>query len=281
MNSVLVTGGTGFFGRNFVRHLLDNNLSERVCIYSRGEHVQAAMREEFNNDERLRWFIGDVRDRSRLRRAMTGISTVVHAAALKRIEVGAYNPIEMVRTNVDGSINIIEASQDAGVSSVVYLSTDKAWQPISPYGQSKAIAEALFVAANNTVSAGGTKFNVTRYGNVWNSSGSVVPRWHDLIAKGATSVPVTDPECTRFFMTIQQAIDLVLLAVKLPPCSTPIFPDMPAYRLGDLAEAMCVKMDIQGLPSWEKLHEGVGPGLTSDLAPRMSIEELMGELRKL
>ena len=233
------------------------------------------MRDQLKNDPRLRFFIGDVRDQIRLRRAMNNVSCVVHAAALKRIEVGEYNPTEMIRTNVDGAINVIEAAQDAGVRKVVHLSTDKAFQPISPYGQSKALAEALFLAANNTVDRTKITFAVTRYGNVWNSCGSVVPRWRALIEAGAKSVPLTDPDCTRFFMTVDQAIQLVLHAIRSIGVPTaPFIPELPAYRLGDLAEAMGVKMDIKGLPSYEKKHEGMDFNLTSDKAPRMTVDEL-------
>ncbi len=168
MKSVLISGGTGSFGRAFTERLLGTGI-DRIAILSRGEHCQADMAERYN-DPRLRFFIGDVRDRDRLRRAFEGIECVVHAAALKRIEVGAYNPLEMVKTNIGGAENVVEAAMDAGVSKVVALSTDKAWQPVSPYGQSKALAESIFRNAYQ----GHTKFAVTRYGNVWGSSGSVV-----------------------------------------------------------------------------------------------------------
>lgn len=290
MKSVLITGGSGFFGKAFSKRLLDEELCDRICIYSRGEHSQAAMRDEFNNDSRLRFLVGDVRDKDRLRRAFTSVDTVIHAAALKRIEVGLSNPVEMCRTNIDGSINVIEASHDAGVKSVVYLSTDKAWNPISAYGQSKALSESLFMAANNTMPIDGARFIVTRYGNVFNSCGSIVPRWRALIAAGATSVPVTDPDCTRFFMWDHEAVDLVLKAVgqlwrarEYPsnPRQPALIPELPAYRVGDLAEAMGVDMDVRGLPSWEKKHEGMTDENTSDIARRMSVEELKEALSRV
>lgn len=227
---------------------------------------------------RLRFFIGDVRDRDRLRRAMEGIDIVIHAAALKRIEVGHYNPIEMVKTNVDGAINVIEAAQDAGVKRVVALSSDKAFQPVSPYGFSKAMAESLFLAANNTSGWSGPRFAVCRYGNVWRSTGSVVPAWEALIAQGKTEVPVTDPDCTRFFMRMEQAVDIVLRATTDPDVHSIKIPKLPAFRLGDLAAAMGVKMKVTGLPAWEKMHEGMSADNTSDKAPRMSVTELMLEL---
>jgi len=281
MTSYLVTGGTGSFGRAFVKRLLYPEVTdsislyaERVCVFSRGEHTQAQMRADLRDDKYLRFLIGDVRDKDRLRRAMTGVDVVVHAAALKRIEVGAYNPVEMVKTNIDGAINVIEAAQDAGVGRVVALSTDKAYAPVSPYGASKALAESLFLAAQNTVGAHGPKFAVCRYGNVWCSNGSVVPKWRQLLASGAETVPVTDPECTRFFMTLDQAVDLVLDTIVTMKGGELRVPDLPAYRLGDLAEAMGAKIDVLGLPAWEKRHENMDDGHCSADAPRMSIDEL-------
>lgn len=271
---ILLTGGTGSFGRAFARRMVEAGAT--VCVYSRGEHAQADMREQFDS-ELLRWFIGDVRDRGRLRRAMEGCDVVIHAAALKRIEVGAYCPDEMIRTNVGGAENIIEASVAAGVKRVVMLSTDKAYQPVSPYGQSKALAESLFLSAND-IWAGGPRFSITRYGNVFRSTGSVVPRWEAMIAAGAKTVPVTDPDCTRFFMTMEQAVQLVVDTLRDMP-DKPAIPRLPAYRLGDLAEAMGVGMEVIGLPSWEKRHEGMCDGNTSDVARRMTVDELREALR--
>lgn len=279
----LITGGTGAFGMAFARRLLasgwiaPSGAISKIAIYSRAEYRQFLCHQELaplDPDTRLRFFIGDVRDRDRLRRAMEGIDTVIHAAALKRIEVGHYNPIEMVKTNVDGAVNVIEAAQDAGVKKVVALSSDKAFQPISPYGFSKAMAESLFLAANNTSGWNGPRFAVVRYGNVWRSTGSVVPVWEELRAKGATEVPVTHPDCTRFFMRMDEAVDLVLQAVESPEVDKIRIPRLPAYRLGDLADAMGLKMKVIGLPDWEKMHEGMNFGNTSDRARRMTMKEL-------
>ncbi len=278
MKSVLVTGGTGSFSRAFTRRLLETDASDRICLFSRGEHAQAAFRQELNDDPRLRWFIGDVRDAQRLKRAMQGVDVVVHAAALKRIEVGHWNPIELCRTNIDGSINVIEAAQDAGVKKVVALSSDKACSPISAYGASKALMESLFLAANNTVAADGPRFAVTRYGNVWNSAGSVVPTWRSMIESGAKAVPCTDPSATRFWMSLDQAVDLVLDTIATMKGGELAIPDLPAYRLGDLAEAMGVKTIVNGMPAHEKLHESMRDGEPSNLARRMSIEELKYQL---
>lgn len=273
MRSILVTGGSGFFGRGFVRKALDLG-AERVCIYSRGEYAQHLMRQEFGNDARLRWLIGDVRDRDRLRKAMQGVDLVVHAAALKRIEVGVENPTEMKKTNIDGTQNVIEAATDAGVSKVIYLSTDKAYQPCSAYGLSKAMAEAHILAANNERGSSGPRFSACRYGNVWCSTGSVVPVWRRMIEGGATSVPVTDPECTRFFMTRDEATKLVIDLTHNMRGGELAIPDLPAYRIADLAAAMGVGMDVRGLPTTEKKHESMGPSHCSADARRMTVGEL-------
>ncbi len=275
MKSILVTGGTGSFGRAFCTRLLELPKPDRIVVYSRGEHTQYEMAQGVKDpDERLRFFIGDVRDRDRLTRAMGGVDVVIHAAALKRIEVGHYNPVEMVKTNIGGAINVIEAAQDAGVKHVVALSTDKAYQPVSPYGFSKAMAESLFLAANNTCD---TKFSVCRYGNVWKSTGSVVPKWEEHISTVDAPVPVTDPGCTRFYMTMDQAIDLVIRTIRGPGGELNI-PELPAYELGDLAHAMGAEMNIIGLPEWEKKHEGMCDGNTSDKARRMTVRELQDAL---
>lgn len=273
MKSVLITGGTGSFGRAFTERLLKDPSIERVAIFSRGEHQQADMAAKLG-DKRLRFFIGDVRDRDRLRRAFAEVDTVVHAAALKRIEVGYYCPSEMVQTNINGAINVIEAAMDAGVKKVVALSTDKAWQPISPYGQSKALAETLF---RNAYQGHGPLFAVTRYGNVWNSNGSVVPKWREIL-KTSDTVPVTDPEATRFFMRMDEAVDLVLDTIRTMKGGELNIPTLPAYRLADLAEAMGAKMRVVGMPEYEKRHEGMCDGNTSDRARRMSVDELREEL---
>lgn len=277
INSVLVTGGTGSFGQAFVSHLLKTSV-QRICIYSRGEHAQASMRARFGDDPRLRWFVGDVRDVDRLRRAMCRCDTVVHAAALKRIEVGHYNPDEMVKTNVLGAMNVIEAAgATPGVRYVVMLSTDKAYQPVSAYGQSKALAESLFLASNDTYGQDGPRYAVTRYGNVWASEGSVVPKWLSAKRFGVSPVTLTDPDCTRYFMTMDQAVALVWDTLCTMRGGELVIPrDLPAYRLGDLAEVMCVEYQVTGLPAWEKLHESMDDGLCSKDARRMSVEELRG-----
>lgn len=282
-SSILITGGTGTFGRAFIAHLLEQNKSPRICIYSRGEHAQAALRAELQDDPRLRWFIGDVRDEARLRRAMSGVDTVVHAAALKRIEVGAYNPDEMVKTNVLGTMNVIEAAISSGVRRVVGLSSDKAFQPISPYGQSKALGESLLLAAND-MHGTKTQFIAVRYGNIWNASGSIIPKWIGQWTKGKP-ITVTDPECTRFYMTVDQAVALVWQCVIGYYKNLVIPGNLPAYRVGDLAEAFRAEFicesETVGLPGHEKLHESMDNGLCSLDARRMTIDELRGLLRNV
>ena len=272
MRSILVTGGTGFFGRGFVKMALKQGV-ERVCILSRDEAKQAYMRQDFNNDPRLRFFVGDVRDVDRLTRAFEGVDLVVHAAALKRVEVGEYCAEEMVKTNVTGAVNVIAAAHDAGVPKVVALSTDKAFEPINAYGASKLLAEKLFLAANNARGAHGPRFAVTRYGNVAGSTGSVIPMWRKAKESGRLLM-VTDPECTRYWMTLQEAVDLVWNTAATMQGGELAIPDLPAYRLGDLAALFDRPYSVTGLGPGEKLHEGMAPGMTSDKARRMTLAEL-------
>lgn len=286
-DSILVTGGTGTFGLAFLKFLLVQTKVQRIVCYSRGEHAQAAAKQALAGlpgaSERLRWMVGDVRDEKRLLRACRGCDTVVHAAALKRIETGQYNPDEMVRTNVLGTMNVIEAAVTAGVKRVVGLSSDKAYQPISPYGQSKALGESLMLAANDMYGTR-TRFACTRYGNIWKAQGSVVPRWEAAVAAGANFIEVTDPHCTRFFMTIDEAVQLVWDLVKTMRGGELVIPEwLPAYSLDDLAYAFCdvhgVAMKVTGLPQFEKRHESMHKGLCSDSVPLMSIDELKGWLQ--
>lgn len=267
MKNILVTGGSGFFGRAFVKTALDRG-AERVCVFSRGEYQQALMRQEFN-DDRLRFFIGDVRDQARLRRAMDGVDLVVHAAALKRVEVAEYDASEVVKTNVIGTMNVIEAATDAGVKKVVGLSSDKACEPVNAYGATKLVLEKLLLAANNSKGANGPIYAVVRYGNVAGSTGSVIPTWR----RGGL-VTMTDPNCTRFWMTRDQAVDLVMNTAMTMKGGELVIPDLPAYRLVDLAYAMNVDYVVTGLHEREKMHESMRPGETSYQARRMTVEEI-------
>lgn len=286
---MLITGGTGAFGRAFVRRMISDG-HRRICVYSRDEYKQAQMMEEFGTDQ-VRYFVGDVRDQERLRRAMRGVSTVVHAAALKRIETGHYNPGEMVKTNVLGTMNVIEASQDVpSVRRVVFLSSDKAFHPVSAYGQSKALAESLVRAANHQVGPSGPRYVCTRYGNVAGSTGSVIPTWKRLIREGRT-LTLTDPEATRFWMTMDEAVDLVLQAIQLKSFTEPeqdlLIPELPAYRLMDLLHAMLAEIvpppqvKITSLGDFEKLHESMAEGNSSNQARRMTVAELQSALKSI
>lgn len=279
MKSVLISGGSGYLGKHLAKELLSRGEYDRICIYSRSEHTQAAMRSEMP-DERLRWFIGDVRDKERLTRAMRGCQLVIHAAALKRIELAQYCPDELVKTNVIGSMNVVESAALAGVEKALLISSDKAYLPVSAYGQTKALAESLFLTAN-TVYPHGPRYAVVRYGNVWRSTGSVVNIWEEQIRKGEP-VTVTDTNCTRFFMTIKQAVKLVLVTARIMKGGELVVPDLPAYKLGDLMLAItkqrCNLLTATGLPSWEKLHESMDAEHCSETARRMSVAELMTAL---
>lgn len=237
------------------------------------------MRAEFGDDPRLRFFVGCVRDKERLKRAMYGIDLVLHAAALKRVETCEYNVFEAIGTNVLGSENVVEASIDAGVKRVVFLSTDKACNPTTSYGYTKALAENIFLSAHHYAGAKGPIFGVTRYGNVTSSTGSVVPTWKKLIAQGAKEVPVTDPDCTRFHMTLDEAVRLVLNTAQSMKGGEVAVPNLPAYRLGELAQAMGVHMNIIGLPPGQKKHEEMSPGESSQYARRMTISEIQEAIR--
>jgi len=284
MSSILITGGSGFLGEGLTKALLNNSSYERIIILSRSEYKQFQLSQRLNDpDKRLRFFIGDVRDKDRLRRAFDGVNDVIHAAALKRIEVGNYNPIEMVKTNVNGSMNVLEAAQDMDVRRVVGVSSDKAWRPVSPYGYSKAMMESLFLAANNTMGWRGPRFSCVRYGNVFRSTGSIVPVWEEMIAKRGGKYgrfPVTDPNCTRFFMRRKEAVSFVLNTLNDMQGGELNIPKLPAYDIGTLAKAMNLEIDIVGLPPWEKMHEGMDDGNTSDIVSRMSVGELRTALEE-
>jgi UDP-N-acetylglucosamine 4,6-dehydratase len=235
------------------------------------------MRAELNDDARLRFFIGCIRDKNRVIRAMQGVDLVIHAAALKRIQTGRYDAPEMTMTNVFGTINVIDAARTVGVPKVVGISSDKAYAPREGgcYGQTKALMETLMLTANDTSGARGPKYSICRYGNIFGSTGSILPKWIGLIRNGAKSVPVTTPEATRFFMLVDEAVELVLgTAVNMTGKGDIAVPELPAYRVGDLAEALEVDMNIIGMPRYEKIHESMAEDNSSDLARRMSVAEL-------
>ncbi|GAA5071288.1 UDP-N-acetylglucosamine 4,6-dehydratase [Thermocatellispora tengchongensis] len=255
-SSILITGGTGSFGKEFIRHVLRELEPRRLVVFSRDELKQYEARQLFGGDDRLRWFIGDVRDRERLTRAMHGVENVVHAAALKQVDTAEYNPFEYVRTNVSGSQNVVEAAIDAGVHRVVALSTDKASSPINLYGATKLVADKLFVSANHYAAAHPTRFAVVRYGNVVGSRGSVVPYFQRLAREGR-SIPITDKRMTRFWITLEQAVRFVVDSFDQMQGGELYIPRIPSMRITDLAEALapeCPTYEI-GVRPGEKLHE--------------------------
>ncbi|GGO74291.1 UDP-N-acetylglucosamine 4,6-dehydratase (inverting) [Nonomuraea cavernae] len=260
-SSVLITGGTGSFGKAFIRHALDSLDLRRLVVFSRDELKQWEARQLFGDDRRLRWFIGDVRDRDRLTRAMHGVDHVVHAAALKQVDTAEYNPFEYVRTNVSGSQNVVEAAIDSGVSRVVALSTDKASGPVNLYGATKLVADKLFVSANHYAAGHVTRFAVVRYGNVVGSRGSVVPFFRRLAEEGG-SLPITDKRMTRFWITLDQAVRFVVESFELMRGGELYVPRIPSMRITDLAEAVAPRSPVYeiGIRPGEKLHEEmIGP----------------------
>jgi UDP-N-acetylglucosamine 4,6-dehydratase len=255
-SSILVTGGTGSFGKAFLRYVLDNENPQRVVVFSRDELKQHEVRRMFDDDPRLRWFIGDIRDRQRLERAMHGVDYVVHAAALKQVDTAEYNPFEYVQTNVNGSQNVVEAAIDQGVKKVVALSTDKASSPINLYGATKLCSDRMFVSANHYAAHHVTRFSVVRYGNVMGSRGSVIPVFRDLAAQGK-SLPITDKRMTRFWITLPQAVQFVVDSFDLMDGGELYIPRIPSMKVVDLAEAVAPGSPTHeiGIRPGEKLHE--------------------------
>jgi len=255
-SSILVTGGTGSFGKAFISEALKNHDPKRIVVFSRDELKQYEVRQLFDNDDRLRWFIGDIRDRDRLYRALHGVDYVVHAAALKQVDTAEYNPWEFVKTNIIGSQNVIEASIDTGVKKVVALSTDKASSPINLYGATKLTADKLFITGNHYAAAYPTRFAVVRYGNVMGSRGSVIPFFRKLAAKGK-SLPITDLRMTRFFITLPQAVKFVTDSFEIMQGGELYVPRIPSMKITDLAQAVAPGADMHeiGLRPGEKLHE--------------------------
>lgn len=253
--SILVTGGTGSFGKKFVEMVLKGAHPRKLIVFSRDELKQHEMRAEGFNDKCMRYFIGDVRDRERLKRAMNGVDTVIHAAALKHVSACEYNPIEAIQTNIIGAQNIINAAIDAGVKRVVALSTDKAVNPVNLYGASKLCAEKLFVQGNAYSGSGGTLFSCVRYGNVIGSRGSVVPIFREQCKSG--TVTITDERMTRFWLTLEQGVNFVLRCLKDMHGGEIFVPKIPSARLTDLVEVVApgCKKNITGIRAGEKLHE--------------------------
>lgn len=255
---ILITGGTGSFGKQFVRTILERAPDiERLVVFSRDELKQFEMQQEFNRSKYpgLRYFIGDVRDEQRLRRALEDINIVIHAAALKQVPAAEYNPFEFIKTNIVGAQNLIEACLDNKVQHVVALSTDKAAAPINLYGATKLCSDKLFTAANNIVGRRGTRFSVVRYGNVMGSRGSVIPFFQERSKNGV--LPITDPAMTRFNISLNEGVEMVLWALQNAQGGEIFVPKIPSYRIMDVAKAIGPDCDyeIVGIRPGEKIHE--------------------------
>lgn len=258
--TVLITGGTGSFGRTMARHLLSHAECHKVIILSRDEWKQWEMRESdpIFDHPNIRYFLGDVRDTNRLARAFNGVNFIIHAAALKQVPAAEYNPSEFVKTNVIGAMNIIDQAINCGVEKVIALSTDKSVNPVNLYGATKLCSDRLFVAGNVYVGAQGKpQFSVVRYGNVMGSRASVIPHWQKLIQNGATSIPITDKRMTRFWITLQQAVQFVIDSLNIMRGGEIYIPKIPSMHISDLAKAMAPNLphSFIGIREGEKLHE--------------------------
>ena len=258
--SILITGGTGSFGKMFTRLILDRNPNvEKLVIFSRDEQKHFQMAQEFPEDKypAMRYFIGDVRDKSRLKRAFEGIDIVIHAAAMKHVHLAEYNPMECVKTNINGAENVIDAALESGVSEVVALSTDKAAAPINLYGATKLASDKLFIAANNIKGKRDVRFSVVRYGNVMGSNGSVMPFFLNMKKSGATFLPITDDKMTRFNITLEAGCEMVFYAIEKAWGGEVFVPKIPSYRITDVATAIAPELEQRnvGIQKKKKLHE--------------------------
>jgi UDP-N-acetylglucosamine 4,6-dehydratase len=258
--SILITGGTGSFGKCCIKTILERYSPKRLIVFSRDELKQYEMQQEFNAPC-MRYFLGDVRDVERLRQAMRGVDYVIHAAALKQVPAAEYNPMECVKTNINGAENVIKAALDNGVEKVIALSTDKAANPINLYGATKLVSDKLFVAGNNIAGGHDTRFAVVRYGNVLGSRGSVVPFFRKLVAEGVTEMPVTDLRMTRFWITLPQGVEFVLQSFRRMYGGEIFVPKIPSSLISDLAKAIGPELPIKeiGIRPGEKLHEIMCP----------------------
>lgn len=256
--TILITGGTGSFGKCFTKYVLENYNPKKIIIYSRDEYKQFIMQGEFKDySDKLRFFIGDVRDKDRLMRAFKGVDFVVHAAALKQVPACEYNPNEAIKTNIHGAMNIIEAALDCGVSKVVALSTDKAVNPVNLYGGTKLVSDKLFIAANAYAGLNDINFSIVRYGNVAGSRGSIIPFFHNIIENGGDELPITDYRMTRFWISLDEAVKLVIKALEEAKGGETFISKIPSFKVTDLAQAMLpgCKMPEVGIRPGEKLHE--------------------------
>jgi len=258
--NILITGGTGSFGKQFVKTILSRFTPNKVIIYSRDELKQYEMAQKYNA-KCMRYFIGDVRDLQRLEKAMNGVDIVIHAAALKHVPIAEYNPMECIKTNINGAQNVIDAAIKMQVHKVIALSTDKAAIPINLYGATKLASDKLFVAANNIRGENDVRFSVVRYGNVMGSRGSVIPYFKQLIASGATSLPITDEQMTRFWITLSEGVEFVLKNLERMSGGEIFIPKIPSMKMTDMAKSIAPELDLDiiGIRPGEKLHETMCP----------------------
>ncbi|EFU69663.1 UDP GlcNAc dehydratase/reductase PseB [Aliarcobacter butzleri JV22] len=264
--NILITGGTGSFGKKYTKILLEKYTPNKIIIYSRDELKQYEMAQEYN-DRCMRYFIGDVRDEARLKKATKDVDFIIHAAALKHVPIAEYNPMECIKTNINGAQNVIDAAIENGVSKVIALSTDKAANPVNLYGATKLASDKLFVAANNLVGTQDTKFSVVRYGNVVGSRGSVVPFFKKLINEGVKELPITDEKMTRFFITLEDGVNFVLKNFERMQGGEIFIPKIPSMKIVDMAKAIAPNLPHQiiGIRPGEKLHEIMCPADDSHL----------------
>ncbi|MBD3841317.1 MAG: UDP-N-acetylglucosamine 4,6-dehydratase (inverting) [Campylobacterales bacterium] len=264
--NILITGGTGSFGKKYTEILLQKYKPNKIIIFSRDELKQYEMAQDYNNPC-MRYFIGDVRDADRLKKAMRGIDYVIHAAALKHVPIAEYNPMECIKTNINGAQNVIDAAIENKVQKVIALSTDKAANPVNLYGATKLASDKLFVAANNLTGSNQIQFSVVRYGNVVGSRGSVVPFFKKLISQGATELPITDPKMTRFFITLEDGVNFVLKNFERMQGGEIFIPKIPSMKITDMAKALASELPhkIIGIRPGEKLHEIMCPADDSHL----------------
>ena len=258
--TILITGGTGSFGKKCLQMIFQRYNPKKVIIYSRDEFKQYNMKVELSNKvdmDKVRFFIGDVRDKERLMRAFHGVDYVIHAAAMKQVPTCEYNPMEAIKTNIHGAQNVIDAALDRGVKKVVALSTDKAVNPINLYGGTKLVSDKLFIAANAYTGVDGTVFSVVRYGNVAGSRGSIIPLFRTLIENGETELPITDYRMTRFWITLEQGVELVFKALEEAKGGETYISKIPSFKITDLAKAMLPHGSMKeiGIREGEKLHE--------------------------
>jgi UDP-N-acetylglucosamine 4,6-dehydratase/5-epimerase len=258
--NILITGGTGSFGKRYIERILENYKPNKIIIYSRDELKQFEMQSKYNH-ECMRYFIGDVRDKDRLIQATRGVDYVIHAAAMKQVPASEYNPMECIKTNIHGAENLIQACLENNVQKVIALSTDKACSPINLYGATKLASDKLFVAANNISGGHDTRFSVARYGNVVGSRGSVVPFFKKMISEGCDHLPITHPEMTRFWITLKQGVDFVLKNFERMHGGEIFIPKIPSARIVDLAESLSSNLEkkIIGIRPGEKIHETMCP----------------------